>query len=114
LKSGYESSGGNENPCPLGSAGSSPAEGTTNMRKNNNRIVRKKVTIEKDVMVDEHGVEDTESFKGSAFNRPVSMMGFIILLGGPFLGGLIDNQTLGIILFILGAIILGYASSKKI
>ena len=85
------------------------------MRENKkNRIVRKKVTIEKDVMVDEHGLEDTESFKGSAFNRPVTMMGFIILLGGPFLGGLIDNLTLGIILFILGAIILGYASSKKI
>ena len=31
MKSGYESSGGNENPCPFGSASSSLAEGTINM-----------------------------------------------------------------------------------
>ena len=82
--------------------------------KNKNKIVRKKITIEKDVMLDNDGIEDTKSFKGTTFNRPVQTTGFIIFLGGPLLGGMTGNSSLGIILFILGAIIFSYASSKKI
>jgi len=84
------------------------------MKKKKNKIVRRKITTEKDVMLDKNGLEDIYSFKGTAFNRPVAMTGFIMIFVGPLLGGMTDNSALAIILFILGGIIFTYASSKKI
>ncbi len=83
------------------------------MRKKKNNIVKKKFTVEKDVMVDDLGKEDTKTLKGASFNRPITMLGFIIFLGGPILGGLTENIIIGGILFTVGGIIMVVGGQNK-
>ena len=83
------------------------------MKKEDKRTIVKK-KVEREVMLDEYGREDLGSLKGSLFNRPVSTIGVIIFLAGPFIGGLTENSFLGGTIFVIGGIIGSYGMSKNL
>ena len=52
-----------------------------------------KTQVDKEVMIDEHGREDTQSFKGTTFNRPLTSVDMFLFFLEPTVAGLSYGNT---------------------
>ncbi len=80
------------------------------VKKDRRKVIKTKV--EKEVMVDELGLEDTQSFKGALFNRPLTSVGFFLFILGPIVA--VYNGFFGGFIWIVGCVIAAYGSGKRL
>jgi len=73
-----------------------------------------KKNVEKEVLVDQYGIEDTKTAKGFLINRPLTSIGMAIFFLGPIIGAMTENNGIGGILFLCGAALAAYGESKKL